>query len=183
MSRHRHAEVALVAEGQPLGLDLALRVAVHLLVGQRLGLVGAVVVSGRVDTEGAQVDKALQRLPFASVQQVAEPGHVDGAEFLDRTPLADLGGSVDDHVRSQDGPLDHGGGGEVAPNELHAEVLQELGVALGPGDSADRQSAAFARLGHVTAHEAGGTGDEVTRRHIGIVFVVGRRDDKRGAPV
>ncbi len=54
---HGNAEVAIVAEDQSIRLDLGLRVAIAVALGQRLALVGAVVVPGRVDTETAHVQK------------------------------------------------------------------------------------------------------------------------------
>src|SRR5947209_1619102 len=77
-----------------LGFDLGLGVTVHVLVGKRFGLVGAVVMAGRVNAEAAQMHEAQQRLVLAGLQQGSQGIDVDRAVIFNRPPITDLRGAM-----------------------------------------------------------------------------------------
>ena len=85
-----------------VGLDLGLRIAVAVTLGQRLAFVGAVVVPGRVDTQTAHVQKTAERLPLARIEQHAQRLDVGLAIIVHRAPGADLAGTMDHDINIMD---------------------------------------------------------------------------------
>ena len=124
--QHDHGELvfAVVTQHELLGFDLGLRVAVHVVLRQRLAFVGAVMMARGVDAEAAEVDEATQRHSTAGVEQAAQRLDVDGAIFLDRTPIADLGRAVQHDLDALQ-RLAHGGAvGQVAADKGDVLALQ-----------------------------------------------------------
>src|SRR5258708_4787239 len=86
---HRHFKFAIVPQSQPLGLHFRLGVAIYVLVGQGLALIGAVVIASRVNAQAAQMDEALQHRALASIQKGAQALDIDRRILFDGPPIAD----------------------------------------------------------------------------------------------
>ena len=63
-----------------------------------------------------------------------------GAIFLDRAPIANFGGAMDDNVYSINGLADERGVGQVANDDLGIQRLQELSIAARSGNSANTEA-------------------------------------------
>ena len=155
----------MIPQDELFRLDFRLRVAVDVPGGQWLGLVGAVVMPGGVDAEAAEIDEALQRQRAAGFEQAARRLDVDGAIILDRSPVADLGGTVKDHLDALQRLAHRGRRRRGRRARLLPVARQQRGVAAGPCESAHRPTALHGGLGEMAAEKAGRAGDETRARH------------------
>ncbi len=105
---HRDAEIVIIAHRELFRFQLGLGIAVVMTFGQRLGFVGAEMMTGRIDTETAHVQETGQGLSLACLQKDSQALDIDAAIFVYRAPGAQLAGTMNDDVDIQDtrvGPL------------------------------------------------------------------------------
>ena len=155
----------VVVEGETFGFDLGLGVTVHVLVGKRFGLVGAVVMAGRVNAEAAQMHEAQQRLVLAGLQQGSQGIDVDRAVIFNRPPITDLRGAMNHDLRSVKRRLQKFGVGEIAAQNRGAEVLQQGCVACGPCNRANGYPSRLARFRHMATDKPRCPGNEISSGH------------------
>src|SRR5579871_5049011 len=132
---------------------------------QGFGFIRAVVMTCRIDSQRAQVDEPLQRLALAGPEKVTQSLDVDCPIILHRTPIADLGRTMDDDLCAFQRPLDQFEIAEVATVDAGPEALQQGRVAVGTGDGADGMATCHTGFRQVSADEARGAGNEDAYRH------------------
>src|SRR6516165_1488911 len=104
-------------------------------------------------------------MPLASVEQIAQCLDIERSVVLQRPPVADLAGAVDDHIHFLHGPVDELRIVQLAFEHGGADLVQQGGVAGGPRDGHHLPAAVDAGFGNVPTDEAGGAGDQKTHWH------------------
>ena len=107
------------------------------------------------------MDEALDAGSLGGVQQDRERLDVEPPEFIERSPVADLGGAVEDPIGARDTGFQGGGIFQVADDGLHAPLCEPASITCGPDQGSDAMAPPEpAFFGRVTADQSGRAGDE-----------------------
>ena len=149
-----------VFSNQQFGFGFGERVAVDSAHADRFRLIRAVMVSRLVDSERADMDDSLDSAGFLDgLKQCPCSVDIDLPVFLNRAPVADFRGTVDESRHASRGLIERFQIVEISVNQIDAPFTQECLVAGFPHEGAGLDTELASPLTHVAADQPSGSGD------------------------
>src|SRR5262249_31298866 len=96
---------------------------------------------------------------------------IDRPILFHRSPVANLGGAVNDDIDAVQRSSDQVCIGQVAPMNGRAQFLEQRSIATRPRNRADAESSTDARFRDVPAYKARPAGDEIVFWHAGSILL------------
>jgi hypothetical protein len=113
------------------------------------------MIAPLVHSQRTDVDKPSQRTAgFDGVQKVLEPADVDRPVFVNRSPVANLGGAMHDQSDPGDSPGERGRVGQFPLDLFHPPLVEEFRIAAGPHEPPRAQPQLPGALGHMAADQS-----------------------------